>query len=60
MSSRLMVASLAWMEIRTTLAKLTFKHDLTLLDQDLNWFNDSRMHTLWEKPHLEVKVTPRI
>jgi hypothetical protein len=45
--------------MRTTLAKLFFKYDLQLLDTKIDWFQDSRMHTLWKKPSLRVKVTER-
>lgn len=52
--------SLAWVELRTTLAKLYFTYDLKLQDQDLDWHRDSRMHTLWNKPSLMVQVIPRV
>lgn len=45
--------------MRTTLAKLHFKYDLELLDTHVDWLNDSKMHTLWQKPGLNVKVIPR-
>lgn len=48
--------SLAWMEMRTTLAKLHYKYDLELLNTDVEWFQDCGMHTLWQKPALYVKV----
>lgn len=47
------------MEMRTTLAKLHFKYDLELMDTHVDWFRDSKMHTLWQKPRLNVKVIPR-
>lgn len=52
--------NLAWMELNTVLAKLHWKFDLTLLNQDLDWQRDSRMHTLWKKPELRVSVRPRV
>ena len=55
----LIVYSLGWMEMRTTLAKLHYKYDLELLSTDVDWLRDSKMHTLWEKPALTVKVTAR-
>ena len=45
------------MEMRTTLAKLHFKYDLELLSKEVDWQGDSKMHTLWQKPDLLVKVT---
>lgn len=51
--------SLAWMEMRTTLAKLHYSYDLELLSKDVDWHRDSRMHTLWIKPELRVRVTMR-
>ena len=51
--------SLAWMEMRTTLAKLHFKYNLEQLDTHMDWLEDSKMHTLWQKPALRVIVTQR-
>ncbi|KAI1379809.1 putative cytochrome P450 [Hypoxylon crocopeplum] len=48
--------SLGWMEMRTTLAKLIWNLDLELADSDLDWHRDSRMYTLWSKPHLKVRA----
>ncbi|KAL4788259.1 benzoate 4-monooxygenase cytochrome P450 [Aspergillus varians] len=51
--------SLGWMELQTIMAKMIFRYDLELLNKDLDWQRDSRMHTLWEKPPLMVRVSPR-
>lgn len=51
--------SLAWMELRTTLARLLWKYDLQLVDNKLDWHRDSQMHTLWKKPKLLVVVKDR-
>ena len=51
--------SLAWVELRTVLAKMHFTCDLTLLDEDLDWHRDSKMQTLWQRPPLNVKVEKR-
>ncbi|KAI1328958.1 cytochrome P450 [Xylariaceae sp. FL0255] len=48
--------NLAWMEMNTILAKLHFKYDLELLSKNLDWQRDSRMHTLWHKPRMSVKI----
>lgn len=47
------------MEMRTTLAKLHYKYDLELLSKEVDWLRDSKMHTLWQKPSLKVKVSAR-
>ena len=54
------ISSLGWMELRTTIAKLHFRYDLELLDADMDWHSASKMHTLWQKPPLGVRVTPRV
>ncbi|KAL5041782.1 hypothetical protein BDW71DRAFT_217423 [Aspergillus fruticulosus] len=51
--------SLGWMELQTIMAKLIFSYDLELVNKDLDWLRDSRMHTLWEKPQLMVRISPR-
>ncbi|KAI1409852.1 putative cytochrome P450 [Hypoxylon sp. FL1857] len=48
--------SLGWMEMRQILAKLIWNFDLELADPDLDWHRDSRMYTLWSKPHLHVRA----
>ena len=58
-SKLLMQHSLGWMELRTTLAKLLYTYDLELLDSELDWHKQSKMHTLWLKPPLRVRVHPR-
>ncbi|KAI9653414.1 MAG: hypothetical protein M1821_007079 [Bathelium mastoideum] len=50
--------SLGWMELRTTLAKLHYRYELELTNP-LDWQKEARMHTLWVKPQLLVKVKPR-
>ncbi|KAI8627402.1 cytochrome P450 [Xylariaceae sp. FL1651] len=49
--------SLGWMEMRTTLAKLFLTLDMELVDKEMDWLRESRMHTLWQKPRLEVRAT---
>ncbi|KAL8708610.1 MAG: hypothetical protein Q9220_006546 [cf. Caloplaca sp. 1 TL-2023] len=51
--------NLAWMELRTILAKMHFKYDVKLLNEELDWNRDSEMHTLWNKPNLMVHMIPR-
>lgn len=42
--------------MRTTLAKLLWKYDFTLVNQDLDWQRDSTMCTFWNIPELWVRV----
>lgn len=51
-------ASLGWLEIQTIMAKIIYRYDLELVDKDLDWQRDSRMHTTWEKPSMRVRVKP--
>ncbi|KAF2763809.1 cytochrome P450 monooxygenase-like protein [Teratosphaeria nubilosa] len=51
--------SMGWMELRIILAKLHWTYDLSLVNQDLDWHRDSRMHTLWKKPELRVALVKR-
>jgi len=51
-----MCFSLGWMEIRQILAKLIWNFDLEMTESDLDWHRDSRMYTLWSKPHLHVRA----
>jgi len=44
------------MELRTALAKLHFTYNMELLDTEFDWQEQSRMHTLWQKPKLVVKI----
>ncbi|KAI0903432.1 cytochrome P450 [Ustulina deusta] len=50
--------NLAWMDMRTTLVKLLWVYDLELA-QSVDWHGQSRMHTLWRKPDLMVRVKNR-
>ncbi|KAF2661029.1 cytochrome P450 [Lophiostoma macrostomum CBS 122681] len=51
--------NLAWIQINTVIAKVTYKYDLEWINRDMNWHRDSRMYTLWEKPSLMVRVKAR-
>lgn len=48
------------MELDIVLTKLLWKFDLKLLNEDLDWQRDSRMHTLWKKPELMIGVSLRV
>ncbi|KAF3760410.1 benzoate 4-monooxygenase cytochrome P450, partial [Cryphonectria parasitica EP155] len=49
--------NLAWMEMRTVLAKLLWTYDLELVNTEVDWHRDSSMLTLWRKPSLWVRVS---
>ncbi|KAI1480593.1 cytochrome P450 [Daldinia eschscholtzii] len=54
--------NLAWLDLRTTLAKLVWTYDLELATASaspVDWHAESRMHTLWRKPDLMVRATNR-
>jgi hypothetical protein len=48
--------SLGWMELQTIMAKIIYRYDMEPVDDTVDWHRDSRMHTLWEKPSLMVKL----
>ncbi|KAI1098800.1 cytochrome P450 [Jackrogersella minutella] len=51
--------NLAWLEMRTVLAKLLWTYNMELVNSHIDWHRDSRMLTLWKKPPLPVKVKRR-
>jgi hypothetical protein len=51
--------SIAWMELNLTMCKLHYKYDLELVNADLDWHRDSRMHIVWHKPEMMVRVSSR-
>ncbi|KAF4958367.1 hypothetical protein FGADI_2533 [Fusarium gaditjirri] len=51
--------NLAYMEAGVTMASLVWKYDLGLVNQDLDWLADIRLHLIWEKPKLMVRYYPR-
>jgi hypothetical protein len=51
--------SLAWIEMRTIVAKVIYAHDLEWLNPSMDWHRDSQMHIAWHKPQLIVKVIPQ-
>ncbi|KAJ0168791.1 Isotrichodermin C-15 hydroxylase [Colletotrichum tanaceti] len=52
--------SLGWLEMRTILAKIHYRYDLELVDPKLDWHAGSEMHTLWQKPQMNVIVRSRL
>lgn len=55
---KLINGSLAWMELRTTLALVIWTFDLELDSacENLDWHKDLEMHSLWKKPQLLVRA----
>lgn len=50
--------SLAWLELHLTLSRLLFKYEIDAIRR-VDWEEESRMHLLWKKPELNVRLTPR-
>jgi hypothetical protein len=53
------LGSLGWLELHTTLAKLHWKMDISLLSEGVDWHRDVEMQLLWKKPKIQVQATPR-
>ena len=51
--------SLALLELRLVLAKIFWKFDMRLLDDNLDWFTANKNYVFWEKPSLPVLVHRR-
>ncbi|KAI3332172.1 cytochrome P450 [Xylariaceae sp. AK1471] len=45
----------AWMELNIVLAKILWLYDLELVNKDVNWLQDSRVHEVWWMPKLIVR-----
>lgn len=45
--------------MRMILARIIWNFDLSIAPQSRNWIADNRVYFLWEKPPLEVALTPR-
>ncbi|KAK8112892.1 trichothecene c-15 hydroxylase [Apiospora sp. TS-2023a] len=51
--------NLAYAEMRMILARIIWNFDLGIAPQSRNWIEENRVYFLWEKPPLEVALTPR-
>ncbi|KAI4781710.1 hypothetical protein E4T52_03385 [Aureobasidium sp. EXF-3400] len=47
--------SLAWTELNLAMCKLHYKYDLELVNADLDWHRDSKMHIVWHKPEMMLR-----
>jgi hypothetical protein len=43
------------MELNLVLAKLVWSYDMELVNKEIDWINDSKVHVLWWKPELYVR-----
>ncbi|KAF2625088.1 cytochrome P450 monooxygenase-like protein [Macroventuria anomochaeta] len=50
--------NLAYAEMRLIMAKLLFHFDLALVHPERDWMEKQRVFALWEKPSLDVRLTP--
>jgi hypothetical protein len=41
-----------------TLPEIVYTYDMKLVNQDLDWINECKMHFLWWKPELNVQFLP--
>lgn len=51
-------ASLAYAEMRLILAKILWHFDLELVPHQDDWMSNQRVFALWEKPALQIRLTP--
>lgn len=51
--------NLAYLEARIILAYMVYVYDWELVNQNLEWFKEVRLWTLWEKPGLHVRFHRR-
>jgi len=52
--------NLAYAEMRLLLANLVWQFDLELMKESEDWLERNVIYTLWMRPELMVKLTPRI
>lgn len=50
--------SLAYAEMRLIMVKLLWTFDVELVEPEKDWMVEQRVFALWEKPPLQVKLTP--
>lgn len=47
------------MEMNLLLAKMLWTYDLELVNKEVNWLRDGKVHVLWWKPKLFVRFHQR-
>ena len=48
------------MEMNLILTKMLFRYDLELVDENLDWLAQSKVHVMWWKPELWIRFTERV
>ena len=51
--------SMAYAEMRMTMAKIIFNFDMELEDPENDWWNQQGTYLVWEKMPLMVKLHPK-
>ncbi|KAF9878113.1 hypothetical protein CkaCkLH20_04151 [Colletotrichum karsti] len=51
--------NLAYLEMHIILAKMVFKYDWELVNEELNFVNESKLFFMWKKPPVMVRFHPR-
>lgn len=52
--------NLAYIEMRLILTRVLWNFDIKLADECKDWMAKQKIFLLWEKPPLEVYLTPRL
>lgn len=47
--------SFAYMEMNLLMAKMFWTYDLELVNKDIDWLKESKVHVLWWKPKLCIR-----
>ena len=50
---------MAYSEMRSILARMLWHFEMELCDESLGWI-DQKVHVLWQKPELKVKLSKRV
>ncbi|KAI0138673.1 cytochrome P450 [Hypoxylon sp. NC0597] len=50
--------NLAYAEMRLILAKIIYNFDMSISDDSRNWLKDQKSYFLWDKPSLNIYMTP--
>lgn len=48
--------SFAYIEMSLLLAKLVYRYDMELVEEELDWEGRSHLHVMWWKPALRIKL----
>lgn len=51
--------SFAYMEMNLLLAKTLWSYDIELVNKDVDWLKEGRVHVLWWKPELVMRFHKR-